>query len=49
MIIWNHALQAQYPNLLILAELAHVQCVPIATCERAFSMQKLIKKKARKG
>jgi hypothetical protein len=47
MITWNHALQARYPNLLILAELAHVQCVSTATCERAFSVQKLIKTKVR--
>ena len=47
MIIWNHAMQAQYPNLLILAELAHVQCVSTATCERALSVQKLIKIKVR--
>jgi hypothetical protein len=40
MITWNHALQAQYPNLLILAELAHVQCVSTTTCERAFSVHK---------
>ena len=32
MITWNHVLQARYPNLLILAEVAHVQCVSIATC-----------------
>jgi hypothetical protein len=38
MITWNHALQAQYPNLLILAELAHVQCVSIVTCEHVFSV-----------
>jgi hypothetical protein len=47
MITWNHALQARYPNLLILAELAHVQCVSTTTCERAFSVQKLIKTKVR--
>jgi hypothetical protein len=47
MITWNHALQAQYPNLLILVELAHVQCVSKATCERAFSVQNLIKTKIR--
>jgi hypothetical protein len=47
MITWNHALQAQYPNLLILAELAHVQCVSIATCECAFSVHNLIKTKVR--
>jgi hypothetical protein len=47
MITWNHALQARYPNLLILTELAHVQCVSTTTCERAFSVQKLIKTKVR--
>jgi hypothetical protein len=47
MITWNHALQALYPNLLILAELAHVQSVSTATCECAFSVQKLIKTKVR--
>jgi hypothetical protein len=47
-IAWNHALQARrYPNLLILAELAHVQSVSTTTCERAFSMQNLIKTKVR--
>jgi hypothetical protein len=47
MITWNHALQARYPNLLILVELAHVQCVSTVTCERALSVQKLIKTKVR--
>ena len=47
MITWNHVLQAWYPNLFILAELAHVQCVSTATCERAFSVQNLIKTKVR--
>ena len=47
MITWNHAWQARYPNLLILVELAHVQCVPKATCERAFNVQILIKTKVR--
>ena len=36
-----------WPNLLILAKLAHVQCVSTATCESAFSVQNLIKTKAR--
>ena len=36
-----------WPNLLILAELAHVQCVSTATCERAFNVQNLIKTKVR--
>ena len=43
----NHALQAQYPNLLILAELDHVQCVSTTTCERAFSVQNLVQTKAK--
>jgi hypothetical protein len=47
MITWNHALQARYPNLLILAEVAHVQCVSTTTCECAFSVQNLIKTKVR--
>ena len=47
MITWKHALQARYTNLLILAELAHVQCVSTATCERAFSVHNLIKTKVR--
>jgi hypothetical protein len=47
MITWNHALQAWYPNLFILAKLAHVQCVSTTTCERAFSVQNLIKTKVR--
>ena len=47
MITWNHALQARNSNLLILAELAHVQCVSTTTCERASSVQNLIKTKVR--
>jgi hypothetical protein len=47
MITWNHALQAGYPNLFILVELAHVHYVSSMTCERAFSVQNLIKTKVR--
>ena len=36
-----------FPNLLILAELAHVQCVSTMTCECTFSVQNLIKTKFR--
>ena len=43
MITWNHALQTRYPNFLILAKIARVQCVSTATCKRAFSIQNLIK------
>ena len=35
------------PNLLILAKLAHVQCVSTTTCERVFCVQNLIKTKPR--
>jgi hypothetical protein len=45
MITWNHALQARYPNLLILAELAPMQCVSTTTCECAFIVHNLIKTK----
>ena len=47
MITWNHSLQVYYPNLLVLAKLATVQCVSTATCERAFSVQNLIKTRVR--
>ena len=39
MIIWNPTLQLKYENLLVLAEIARVQCISTATCERAFSIQ----------
>ena len=45
--IWDHALQAWYPNLFIIAKLAHVQCVSTEMCERAFSVHNLIKTKVR--
>ena len=47
MITWNHSLQTRYPNLLVLADLARVQCVSTSTCERAFSVQNLIKTRVR--
>ena len=47
MISWNDSLQSRYPNLLVLARLASVQCVSTATCERAFSIQNLIKTRVR--
>ena len=43
MITLNHSLQTRYPNLLVLADLARVQCVSTSICERAFSVQNLIK------
>ena len=45
MIIWSHALQARYPN--VLAELFHVQCVSTMTCGRTFNVQNLIKTKVK--
>lgn len=47
MISWNSSLQVKYSNLLILAEIASVQCVSTASCERAFSVQNCIKSKFR--
>ena len=47
MITWNEALHTHYPNLLVLARLALVQCVSTTTCERAFSIQNLIKTRVR--
>ena len=47
MITWNHSLQTRYPNLLVIADLARVQCVSTSTCERAFSVQNLIKTRMR--
>ena len=41
------SLQTRYPNLLILADLARVQCVSTSTCERAFGVQNLIKTRVR--
>jgi len=46
-ISWSPSLQFKYPNLLILAEIAKIQCVSIAICERAFSVQNSIKSKVR--
>ena len=47
MITWNPILQLNYENLLMLAEIARVQCISTATCERAFSIQNIIKSKFR--
>jgi hypothetical protein len=45
MITWNHTLKVKYENLLVLAEIARVQCISTASCERAFSVQNCIKTK----
>jgi len=37
----------KYANILILADIARCQCVSTATCERAFSVQNVIKTKFR--
>jgi hypothetical protein len=47
MISWNPSLQGKYVNLLILAEIARMQCVSTAACKRAFSVQNCIKSKFR--
>ena len=47
MIIWKHALQVRYPNLFILVELTHVQCIFTTTCERPFNVQNLIRTKVK--
>ena len=47
MITWNEPLQKSYANLLQLAKIARCQCVGIATCGRAFSIQNVIKTKHR--
>ena len=41
MITWTHTLKIKYENLLVLAELAKVQCISTANFERAFSVQNL--------
>ena len=43
MIIWNEPLQKSYANLLHLFEIARCQCISTTTCERAFSIQNVIK------
>ena len=47
MMSWNHTLQLKYANLRVLADIARVQCVSTAQCERAFSIQNSIKTKFR--
>ena len=47
MVSWNHTLQLKYANLRVLADIARVQCVSTAQCERAFSIQNCIKTKFR--
>ena len=43
MITWNEPLQKSYANLLQLSEIVRCQCVSTSTCERAFSLQTVIK------
>jgi hypothetical protein len=45
MITWNHTLNVKYENLLVLAEIARVQCISTASCERVFLVQNCIKTK----
>lgn len=43
----NHTLKIKYENLLVLHEIAKVQCISTVNCERAFSVQNYIKTKQR--
>ena len=45
MVSWNPTLQLKYSNLLAFANIARVQCVSTAQCERACSVQNCIKTK----
>ena len=45
MIIWKHSFASTVLQFLHSQELAHVQCVATVMCERAFSVQNLIKTK----
>ena len=47
MITWNETLQKSYANLLQLSEIIRCQCVSTTTCERAFSIQNVIKTRHR--
>ena len=47
MITLNEPLQKSYTNLLQLAEIARCQCISTTTCERAFSIQNVIKTRHR--
>jgi len=47
MVSWNHTLQLKYAIFRVLANIARVQCVSIAQCDRAFSIQNCIKTKFR--
>ena len=47
MIIWNHTLKVKYENLLVLAEIARVQCISTASYEGAFSIKNYLKTKQR--
>ena len=47
MIIRNHTLKVKYEYLVVLAEIARVQCISTASCERAFTVQNCIKTKQR--
>ena len=47
MIIWNPTLKMKYENLLVLAEIARVQCISTVSCEILFLVQNCIKTKQR--
>ena len=45
MISWNPILQLKYSNLLVVANIAYVQCDSTTQCERVFSVQNCIRTK----
>ena len=45
MVTWNEPLQLKYANILLLVEIAWCHCVSTTTCERAISIQNVIKTK----
>ena len=45
MVSLNSTLQLKYSNFLAIADIARIQCVSIAQCERAFSLLNCIKTK----
>jgi len=47
MVTWNEPLQVKYASILLLTEIVRCQCVSTTTCERAFSIQNVIKTKHR--
>ena len=47
MVSWSNTFKRKYKNLVVLVEIARVQCVNIASCEKALLVQNRIKRKHR--